>query len=71
MTTQVIPDCIDEGDPIQHIQKNESSLLGRTSYDNQFTLLFPTTLSGNVSYWCFGLPKLPISSYADLKIKFI
>lgn len=42
-----------EDDPIQHIQKQEYLLLGRTNDDNHYTLLFPTTLKGTraIGFW--------------------
>lgn len=57
MINWVILDYMGEVDPIHHIQKHESSLLGRTSNDNHFMLMFQATLTGNASYWFAGLPR--------------
>lgn len=46
MINWVILDYMGEVDPIHHIQKHESSLLGRTSNDNHFMLMFQATLTG-------------------------
>lgn len=60
-----------KGDPIQHKQKHMSSLLGRTCYDNHFTLHFSGTLTCNASCCFFGVPTTSISSWSNLKEKFI
>lgn len=68
---RAILDYMGEGDPIQYIKKNESTLLGWRNDDNHFTLLFPDTLAGNASYKCFGLPRETVTSFLDLKADFI
>lgn len=55
MIDREIPNYVGQGDLIQRIQKHDSSLLERTSDDNLFALLFPTTIS-----------KASVSSWADL-----
>lgn len=60
-----------EGNPIEHIQRHEASLLGRTNDDNPFALFFPATLGGVTSHWFFGLSKASVRSWGDLKDKFI
>lgn len=68
---RVIPNYNGEADSIHHIQKHESSHLGKTSDDNQFALLFPATLIGNISYWFFGRPRASVTYRSDINIKFI
>lgn len=64
-------DCFrEEGNPILHIQKYESSLLGRTNDDNHYALLFPSTL-GDALRWFYRLPKASVTSWGDLKEKFV
>lgn len=50
MMAHQIPDYTGEGDPIQYIQKHESSFLGKTSNDNDFALLFTATLLRTTTY---------------------
>lgn len=50
VTTRSIPDYKGKGDPIQHIQKHESSILGRTSDNNHFAFLLLVILTENNSH---------------------
>lgn len=60
-----------ECDPVEHIQKHEVSLFGRTNDDNQFTLLFTATLRCAASHWFFRLPKALVRSWGKVKESFI
>lgn len=53
VTAYIILDYTPEGDTVQQMQKHESSLLGQTSDDTHFALLFPPTLSEFGLCWVF------------------
>lgn len=68
---RAIPENKDGSYPILHNQNHKLTILGRTSDDNCFMLLFPTMLMRNTSYWFFGLLKASVSFWLNLKIKFM
>lgn len=49
-------------DPINHINKHDTSLLGRTCDDDHTTLLFPSTLSSSTFSYFFELLMHPVNS---------
>lgn len=49
----------EEGDPLEHIQRQKASLLGQTNDDNHFAFLFPVTLEGVASRWLDSLRHQP------------
>ena len=60
-----------QGDPSQHIRRHEASLFGRGALEDHLALLFPATLAGPASHWFFSLPCESVTSWQDLRRKFL
>lgn len=71
VVTRTIPKYSWVGDPVLHINKYEASLLGMTFDDDHIALLFSSTLSGITTSSFFRLPPISVSSWENLKLKFI
>lgn len=71
VVSRPVPEYNVEGYPIIHVNKHESSLLGKSDDDDYLALLFPSTLSGTNSSWFIGLPGGLIGSWVDLKTKIL